>query len=215
MKVRQLFLILLLQVCIFANAQIPADVMNVMNKCSEKMNNPAGYELDFKLHAGMLVFSMNGTVKIYSKGEKSYHVMTMKVLGKELKEESGFDGVQEWKYKQSIKSSEPDSLIITKVSKKGKGDYDIDLDIHKDYKTAKMKVKGDYYEITFSNPKDKESPKQTLMKINKNNYYFHEMSVKEKGLTVRMTATKIKFGVNDDMFKLDLKKYPKAKVIRK
>ena len=32
---------------------------------------------------------------------------------------------------------------------------------------------------------------------------------------MRMTATKIKFGVSDDLFKLDLKRYPGAVVVRK
>lgn len=78
-----------------------------------------------------------------------------------------------------------------------------------------MKTKGDYYEITFTNPLDKEMPKQTVMLINKNTGYFREMTAKQSGVSVKMTAVKIKVGVSDSVFKFDVNRYPGAKVIRK
>ena len=52
------------------------------------------------------------------------------------------------------------------------------------------------------------------MRIRKNNYHFYEMESKQSGVSVRMTASKIKFGVSDNIFKLDMKKFPGATVIR-
>ena len=53
------------------------------------------------------------------------------------------------------------------------------------------------------------------MKIDKDKYYFREMKTKVKGVSMTMRMTKIKIGVSDDVFKLDLKKYPNAVVVRK
>lgn len=214
-KTRLLWMILFLQLCVGVQAQIPQEVKKVLATCNEKMSNPAGIEIDMKVSAGIAFVKFNTAVKMYSKGEKSFTQLTGNVLGKEIKSESGFDGVTEWNFKRKIGDKGADTLTISKPKKKPKGEYDIDLDIDKDYKTAKMKTKGNCYEITFTNPIDKEMPKQTVMLINKNTGYFHEMTAKQSGVSMKMTAVKIKVGVSDSVFKFDVNRYPGAKVIRK
>lgn len=208
-KAKTLLSILLFSICISMNAQISPEIMDVLKKCDEKMDAPEGIEIDMNAHIGMLVLSMNGTVKSYSKNEKSLTSVTLKALGKEMTEVNGYDGEQEWTYQ-----TKSDSLIITKKEKKEKGDYDIDLDLHEEYNTAKMKVKDGNYEITFTNPKTKDAPKKTEMIIS-NDYFLKEISMKQGPISMKMTITNIKIGVNDNVFKLDMSKYPTAKVVRK
>ena len=208
-------LVLLVQLSMGISAQIPAEVTEVLKKCSEKMENPAGLELDMKLHAGMKIFSMNGTMKSFMKGDKSFEMITMKAMGREIYSESGFDGEQEWEYKKAISKSDADSLIITKTAKKKKGDNDLDFDMDKEYRKAKMKLKGANYEITFTDPIDKDAPSKSIMKINKDNFYFYEMTVKSGLMTMRLTVNKIKVGVPDSQFIFDESKYKGAVVVRK
>ena len=206
-------LILVLCATMMVQAQIPTEVKTVLEKCGKVMENPRGLMIDMKMHMSMSVLSFNGTMKLYSKGEKSLMTMTMKLMGKELLTEEGYDGVQEWTYTSEFGK---DTLVIKKAAKKSKGDYDLDFDLDKEYKTAKMKVVKDrYYEVTFTNPISKDVPKSSVMVIDKNNYSFHEFRVKEGMLKMKLTATKITVGVSDQIFVLDLKKYPNAKVIRK
>lgn len=219
---RWLLLMLLMLVCMDMQAQIPQQVTEVMRKCQKKMENPAGVEMDMNIHVGMMIFSMNGTMKMMMKGEKSFYTISMKLLGQEMLEEVGFDGTQEWEFtgmpeklKKNTKKPVADTLTITQVNRKAKGDYDLEFDLDKDYNKAEMKVKGPNYVITFTQPKEKDAAKQIVMKINKDNYYFYELSSKEKGVTMRMTATKIKVGVSDHQFKFDLNRYPGAVIIRK
>ncbi len=214
-KMKTIMLLMLLMTAIGMQAQIPSEVIEVMRKCDEKMKNPKGLEMDMDIHMKYLVFSMNGTVKCYQKGDKNKEITTMKVLGKEVKQESGFDGTQEWEFKPSEKKNGKDSLIITTTNQKSKSDNDINFDMDKDYKKATMKLKGANYEITFSDPISKDSPKKTTIKINKDTYYFYEMSFKESGATVRMTVKKIKIGADDKVFKFDPSQYPTAVVVRK
>ena len=212
---KTIMLLMMLMTAIGMQAQIPAEVVEVMRKCDEKMKNPKGLEMDMDIHMKYLVFSMNGTVKCYQKGDKNKEITTMKVLGKEVKQESGFDGTQEWEFKPAEGKNGKDSLIITTTNQKSKSDNDINFDMDKDYKKATMKLKGANYEITFSEPISKDSPKKTTIKINKDTYYFYEMSFKESGATVRMTVKKIKIGADDKVFKFDPSQYPTAVVVRK
>ena len=214
-KMKTIMLLMMLMTAIGMQAQIPAEVVEVMRKCDEKMKNPKGLEMDMDIHMKYLVFSMNGTVKCYQKGDKNKEITTMKVLGKEVKQESGFDGTQEWEFKPAEGKNGKDSLIITTTNQKSKSDNDINFDMDKDYKKATMKLKGANYEITFSEPISKDSPKKTTIKINKDTYYFYEMSFKESGATVRMTVKKIKIGADDKVFKFDPSQYPTAVVVRK
>lgn len=209
-------LLLLLFLCLVTTvqAQIPADVKKVLDKFESVMDNPRGLELDMNIHVSMMVFSFNMTAKMYNKGEKMFMQINKKLLGQQILIENGFDGTQEWSYEKFGK--EPDSLIIKKVSKKSKGDFDLNLNVDKDYKSAKMKVvKNRYYEITFTDPLTKDMPKKTVISIDKNNFYLHEMEMKEGSGKMRITVNHITVGVPDNVFVLDLKKYPTAKVVRK
>lgn len=69
---------------VFCQAQIPAEVESVLKKCSDKMHNPEGVEMDMRLNVKAVV-SFNGTIKIYAKGEKSLSKMRMKILGRDVK----------------------------------------------------------------------------------------------------------------------------------
>ena len=198
-------------------AQIPAEVIDVMKKCDAKMDNPAGLEMDATVKAKVLFFTLNGTLKSYMKGKKSKDIMKMKGMGMEMYEESGFDGTYDWTYKKAFgkKEKEKDSLIIKPADKKSKEDTSIDLEIYKEYKKAKMKVSGKYYEITLTSPVKKDDPKKMIMKIDKDNYNFREMWAKAGPGSMTVTVTRIKIGVSDDVFKFDPKKYPNAVVVRK
>ena len=194
-------------------AQVPAEVIDVMKKCEAKMDNPAGLEMDCDVHAKVLVISMNGTLKSYSKGKKSRDIMSMKAMGQDFSEESGFDGVNEWIYKKAESKKTKDSLIIKKADKNSEAN--LDMEMYKDYKNAKMKISGKYYEITFTGPLKKDDPKKMIIKIDKDNYNFREMWGKQGPGSMRVTVKKIKIGVSDDVFKLDPKNYPGAVVVRK
>jgi hypothetical protein len=198
-----------------AQAQIPANVKEVLDKCDEQMNNPSGLVLDVTLNMKILVVSGNGTMKCYSKGDKNFTTMTMKVLGQEIIEESGFDGQQEWEYTSATSKKEKDSLIITKTTVAKKNDYGMNMDYENSYKTAKMKEKGSYYEIDFSNRLDPELPKKMTMKVSKDTYYLREMTTSMSGAKVTMTVTKITKGCSDNWFKLDMNRYKNAVVVRK
>lgn len=208
----------MLMLCIGLNlrAQIPAEVKAVMEKCNAAMDNPKGMEIDMQLHMGMAIVSANGFLKMYMKGEKMLTRGQMKALGQTVNMESGFDGVQEWDYESELGSKAKDTLTIKKVTKKSKGDFDLDFNLDKEYKTAKMKVvKNRFYEITFSQPLSKENPKTSVMVIDKNNFTLHEMRAKMGMASLRLTINKIKVGVADNVFTLNMARYPNAVVVRK
>ena len=198
-----------------AHAQFPANIKAVLDKCDEKMSNSSGIVMDITLKMKMMVFSGNGTMKWYMKGDKSFSTMTMKLMGHEMKEESGFDGEQEWEYTTASSKKEKDSLIITKTTAAKKKDFDMKMDYEKTYKTAKMKEKGLYYQIDFSDRIDPEVPKKMSVKIAKDSYYLREITTSVSIAKVTMTVTKITKGCNDSWFKLDMNRYKNAVVVRK
>jgi outer membrane lipoprotein-sorting protein len=199
---------------IAVQAQIPAEVDDILGKCAEKMNNATGIEMDMNLSVKAVV-SFNGTIKMYAKGEKSLAKMRMKVLGRDIRTETGNDGSQVWVYRAAIEEGDKDSVFIYKPSGKKKGEYDLDFELNKKYKKAKIKEKNERYEITFTEPKDKEMPKKTTMVVNKSDYSFYQMGVKDGIMGFTMTATKIKYGVSDGVFVLDAKKYPNAVMVKR
>ena len=215
MKIVLSFVMAALMAAIDVQAQIPDKVKDIMQKCSEKMENPAGLEIDMNIHLGMVVLSMNGSAKMYSKGDLSRSKVVFKVLGREMREESGFDGVNEWEFKSADNKNAKDTLIIKKADKKSKGDYDMDFDMEDDYKKAELKEKGKFYIITFSQPKDKDTPKKATMKISKETYYFQEMEAKMGIASMKMTAEKFKIGVSDDVFRFSPDDFPGAVIVRK
>ena len=202
-----------------AQAQIDPQATEIMRKCENVMSNPAGMEMTMTVEARMVVKLSGMTATVAMKNEKSRATMVMKVLGREVRTEEGFDGTQEWSYRHidlKKKGKEvKDTLTIKKSAKKSESDYDIDFNMDKDYKTATVKVSGRYYELTFTNPVKKDDPKKVVVKIDKDKYYFREMKAKQSGVSMNMTVTKIKFGVSDDIFKFDPKNYPNAVIVRK
>ena len=196
-------------------AQIPAEVKDILQKCAEKNHHSDGYELDVKLHASAVFASMNGTMKVYKKGDKSFSVMQMRALGHDLYTESGFDGTQSWKYSKASDDEERDTLTITKGPKKSKDKFSINMGLDKEYKKAKLKTTNKHYEITFTEPLNKEMPKKSIIRIDKNKYLLHEYETKVSIASMKMTVTRIKYGVSDNVFVLDPKKYPNAVVVRK
>ena len=202
-----------------AQAQIDPQATEIMRKCEKVMSNPAGMEMTMTVEARMVVKLSGMTATVAMKNEKSRATVVMKVLGREIRMDEGFDGTQEWSYRHidfKKKGKEvKDTLTIKKSAKKSESDYDIDFGIDKDYKTATVKLSGRYYELTFKDPVKKDDPKKVVIKIDKDKYYFREMKAKQSGVSMTMTVTKIKFGVSDDIFKFDPKNSPNAVMVRK
>ena len=201
-----------------SNAQIDPQVREVLKKSQEKMSSPYGTEIEMTIDVTLMVKLTGMKIRALEKNNKTRLFLESKVMGQELVVESGFDGKQEWQYvhrKDDGGKAKRDTLTIIKTTQKPKNEYTVDFGMDKNYKAAKMKVDGQYYEITLTKPIKKDSPSKVVMKIDRNKYYFREMTTKVKGTTMTMKLSKIKIGVSDDLFKLDLKKYPNAIVVRK
>jgi hypothetical protein len=196
-------------------AQIPAEVKDILKKCGETTHRSDGYELDVKLHVSAVIASMNGTMKMCAKGNKSFTVMQMKALGHVMYHETGFDGTQTWRYSKAADDDERDTLTITKGATKKKEKFSINMGLDKEYKKAKLKTTDKHYEITFTEPLNKEMPKKSIIRIDKNKYLLHEYETKVSIAKMKMTVTRIKYGVSDNVFVFDPKKYPNAVVVRK
>ena len=203
------------------NAQIPSQVIEVLKKSQEKMSSPLGTEIEMTIEVSLMVKLSAMKFKSYEKNNKMRLFMDSKMFGEEIMVETGFDGQQEWEYMHHKNNDEGkakakrDTLTIIKTTKKPKNEHSVDFDIYKNYKAAKMKLDGQYYEITFTKPVKKDSPSKVVMKIDKDKYYFYEMTTRVKGTSMTMRLKKLKIGVSDEVFKLDLKKYPNAVVVRK
>ena len=203
---------------VMIHAQIDPQVIEVLKKSQEKMSNSHGTEIEMTIDVTLMVKLTGMKIKSSEKNNKIRLFMESKVMGQELTVETGFDGQQEWQYihrKDEDDKAKRDTLTIIKTTQKPKNEHSVDFGIYKEYKTAKIKLNGQYYEITLTKPVKKDSPSKVVMLIDKDKYYFREMKTKVKGTTMTMRLTKIKIGVSDDVFKLDLKKYPKAVVVRK
>lgn len=200
-------------------AQIDPQVIEVLKKSQEKMSNPHGTEIEMTIEVTLMVKLTGMKIKCSEKNNKMRMFVESKVLGQELTVESGFDGQQEWEFTHRKDDDDGkarrDTLIIKKTNQKPKNENSVDFGIYKEYKTGKIKLNGRYYEITLTKPIKKDSPSKVVMLIDKEKYYFREMKTKVKGVSMTMRMTKIKIGVSDDVFKLDLKKYPNAVVVRK
>lgn len=220
-RLTKMIMAAILMICgsMSAQAQIDPQATEIMRKCEKVMSNPAGMEMTMTVEARMVVKLSGMTATVAMKNEKSKATVVMKVLGREIRMDEGFDGTQEWSYRHidfKKKGKEvKDTLTIKKSAKKSESNYDIDFNIDKDYKTATVKVSGRYYELTFTNPVKKDDPKKVVVKIDKDKYYFREMKAKQSGVSMTMTVTKIKLGVSDDIFKFDPKNYPNAVIVRK
>jgi len=223
MKQMRMILFLLVSatmVTINVHAQFPEKVKEVLKKCDEKMGSyktSAGVVFDMNLKLKVSVVKVSGTMKMYAKDKKYFNVLTMQLPEHEFKMEMGFDGMQKWLYKSSMDEDEKESLVITKTQS-AKNDYAMNLGYEKDYNKAKMKEEGHYYEITFSEPKNKDLPKKSSIKIAKDTYLLREYSVDmDMGpFSGRMilTITKITKGCSDHWLKLDMNRYKNAVVVR-
>ena len=219
MKIFFVMVVAAMMAAVNVNAQIDPQVIEVLKKSQEKMSSPLGTEIEMTIDVTLMVKLTGMTIKCSEKNNKMRLFMESKVMGQELMVETGFDGQQEWRYMHRKDDEDGkakrDTLTITKTTQKPKNEHSVDFGIYKEYKVAKMKLDGQYYEITFTKPVKKDSPNKVVMKIDKDKYYFHEMTTKVKGATMIMKLKKIKVGISDDVFKLDLKKYPNAVVVRK
>ncbi len=211
---KKLFLLLALLLDLAGvQAQIPAEVTEVMDKCRTAMSNPSGLEYEMDMKAGMGPVALKMHFVIASKGDLYRTSMTTKILSMTVNQESGFDGTNTWEIKHSTKG---DTIIFTRGNTIAESEGALDLDLDKQYHKAKMKNKDGYYEITFSDPKDKTSEiKRISVKISEKNYAMREIRSGARGAKVTMTITKIRVGLKDSHFKLDLTKHPDAVVIRK
>ena len=212
---KNLMMVLLLVLSIGMQAQIPTEVKDIMKKCSEKMKSDNGLEIDLKLHVGAVIASMDGTMKMYRKGDKSFTVMSMKVKGHEMYSETGYDGTQTWRYERAVDEEERDTLTITKGAQKKKEKFSVDMGLDKEYKNAKLKTTDKFYEITFTGPLKKDTPKKSIVRIVKDTYMLHQYETKVSIASMKMTVTKIKLGLSDNVFTFDPKKYPNAVIVRK
>lgn len=211
MKRLILFLVLTFSI-VAAQAQIPADVVDVMSRCRTAMTNPAGLEYEMDIKTGMGPLSMKMHIVSAEKGNLHRMKLTMKFMGVDIVSESGFDGTNTWEVKQS---DPRDTITITSGDKSKKGDKELSFDLDKQYNKAKMKLKDGYYEITFSEPKDKSSKvKSVTVKISEKNYTMRELKTTASGVKATMTVTKIRVGLKDNYFKLHMSKYPDAVVIK-
>ncbi len=211
---KKLFLLLALLLDLAGvQAQIPAEVTEVMDKCRTAMSNPAGieYKMDTKVGIGPLSLKMKFVVA--EKGALNRIRMTTKILSMEMTTESGFDGTNNWELKHTDKG---DTIILTKGTANKSNDGELDLDLDRQYRRAKMKTKNNQYEITFSDPKDKTSEvKSVTVRISANDYTMREVRSGLRGAKVTMTISKIRVGIKDGHFKPPLARYPDAVVIRR
>ena len=212
---KQILILLLLQLCVAVQAQIPEEVKDIMKKSAEKFKNDNGLEIDMKLHVGVVIMSMDGTMKMYRKGDKSFSIVNFKVKGHEMYRETGYDGTQTWSYEKAVDKDERDTLTITKGAQKKKEKFSVDMGLDKEYKKAKLKTTDKFYEITFTGPLTKDMPKKSIIRIVKDTYMLHQYETKVSIASMKMTVTKIKLGLSDNVFFFNPKKYPNAVVVRK
>lgn len=207
-----------------ALAQIPDKVKEVLRKCDEKMasyNTAAGAMIEGTVKMKVAIISFNGPIKIYRKGNKFFATLSMKALKEVgINVDTGFDGEQEWEYHTvtGTESKDKDTLKITKTHN-AKNAFGPKNNYIKDYRKAKMKEVGRYYEITFSGPLKKDISKKATIKIDKESYLMREYSVDEDlgpyTAKLTITTTKITKGCSDNWLKLDMNRYKNVVVVRK
>ncbi len=207
-----------------AMAQIPDNVKEVLSKCDEKMatyKTAAGFVIEGTVKMKVSIISFSGSMKMYTKDKKFFATLSMNAM-KEIgiNMEMGFDGEQQWEYHTATEkeSKDKDTLKITKT-RDAKNNFGMKTSYDKEYKKAKMKEVGRYYEITFSGPLKKDIPKKATIKIDKESYLMREYSVNEPvgqfTAKMTMTITKITKGCGDNWLELDMNRYKNAVVVRK
>ena len=91
--------ILLLCSLLSVQAQIPAEVTDMMRKCKDNMTHASGIEMDTKIHMSVTLMSVDMNFTVMTKGSKLLMKTSMKKLGNDIRSESGFDGEQAWEFK--------------------------------------------------------------------------------------------------------------------
>ena len=213
MRKASLFVVAMLLGAAGVRAQIPAEVTAVMDKCRTAMENPNGLEYEMDIKAGIGPVAMKMHMVVAEKGKMSRVLFSTRVLGQDVVTENGFDGTDTWEIDRSAKA---DTITFTRGDHRKKDKNVLSTDFDKRYRKAKMKEKDGFYVITFSEPIDKDSEaKSVTVKVSKKNHAMQEMKTSAKGASVTMTVTKIRVGLKDEYFKVDLGKFPNAVVIKK
>ncbi|MBR6899059.1 MAG: hypothetical protein IKN29_02050, partial [Bacteroidales bacterium] len=182
-------------------------------KCRTAMENPNGLEYEMDIKAGIGPVAMKMHMVVAEKGKMSRVLFSTRVLGQDVVTENGFDGTDTWEIDRSAKA---DTITFTRGDHRKKDKNVLSTDFDKRYRKAKMKEKDGFYVITFSEPIDKDSEaKSVTVKVSKKNHAMQEMKTSAKGASVTMTVTKIRVGLKDEYFKVDLGKFPNAVVIKK
>ena len=204
-----LFVVAMLLGAAGVRAQIPAEVTAVMDKCRTAMENPNGLEYEMDIKAGVGPVAMKMHMVVASKGKMSRTSFSTRVLGNDIVVENGFDGTDTWE-------NEGDTITITRGDHRKKDKNVLSTDFDKRYRKAKMKEKDGYYVITFTEPKDKDNEAKSVTTwLSMKSCMMQELKTTAKGASVTMKVTKIRVGLKDEYFKVDLGKYPNAVVIRK
>ena len=204
-----LFVVAMLLGAAGVRAQIPAEVTAVMDKCRTAMENPNGLEYEMDIKAGVGPVAMKMHMVVASKGKMSRTSFSTRVLGNDIVVENGFDGTDTWE-------NEGDTITITRGDHRKKDKNVLSTDFDKRYRKAKMKEKDGFYVITFTEPKDKDNEAKSVTTwLSMKSCMMQEVRTNAKGASVTMKVTKIRTGLKDDYFKVDLGKYPNAVVIRK
>ncbi len=218
-ELKVFILLLMLLASTASRAQVAQNIIDVMKKCESVMDRPEGVEITMDMRTRVLLFNVKGSMVSCTKGKKWLMKTNLKVLKATMRTVDGSDGKQQWSYKTEYgakkKESNRDTLHIHPATAKAKSETALTFDLYNHYNKAKMKENDKFYEIEFSNPKEDDSPKKTLIRIVKDTYRFHQMEMKQSGATIKLTATKIKYGVDDQVFQLNPDDFPKTVIDRK
>lgn len=208
-----LFVVAMLLGAAGVRAQIPAEVTAVMDKCRASMVNPNGLEYEMDIKAGVGPVAMKMHMVVAEKGKMSRVLFSTRVLGQDVVSEVGFDGTDTWEIDRSPKA---DTITFARGDHRKKDKNVLSTDFDKRYRKAKMKEKDGYYVITFTEPKDKDNEAKSVTTwLSMKSCMMQELKTTAKGASVTMKVTKIRTGLKDDYFKVDLGKFPNAVVIKK
>lgn len=200
--------------CTSLRADIPAEVIDVLKKCDKAMEHPDGVAIEMKGKVEMVLLTMRMDITTFTKGDKSLVRMTTAMLDEKVEAIAGCDGEMSWEY--TSQSGASDTLIISRQPKEARSEYGPDFDLYEEYENAKMKKKDGRYEITFTKPKTKDTPKKTVMVIDARTYYVVSMMMKEGVATVNMAFSNTRIGgIDDSIFVFDRNAFPNAVVIEK
>ena len=187
-------------------AQIPADVKPILEKVEAWFDDADG--LDVKMTGKVMTLKM--TFHSQTKGDKALMTMGISLMGKSVNTMMGTDGKQAWTWDETTRT-----LTIEKESDITKDDNNVDFGLVKEYKKAKMKQTETSYELTLTEPRTKDSPAKMVLTVRKSDCRPTQMVMGSGLKKMSLTIESIKKGVPDDVFVLDMSKFPNAQVVRK